>query len=98
MWAVNVLLVFLWIYSSSDYSVLEIESSYASYYTTGETLDYSYGALGTTALTMEISYSKAPNDITGYYDKNYDVKWSNVLESIFGSYKMLMGEKFKKES
>jgi hypothetical protein len=33
-----------------------------------------------------------------HYDEEYQVYWSNVLESIFGNYKMLMGEKYKKRS
>jgi len=35
---------------------------------------------------------------TVHYDEEYEVKWSVVLESVFGSYKMLMGEKYKKKS
>lgn len=33
-----------------------------------------------------------------YFDKEYKVNWSVVLESVFGSYKMLMGERYKKEN
>ena len=33
-----------------------------------------------------------------HYDEEYQVYWSNALESIFGNYKMLMGEKYKKRS
>jgi len=32
-----------------------------------------------------------------HFDKEYGVNWSNVLESVFGSYKMLMGEKYKRK-
>jgi len=34
---------------------------------------------------------------TVHFDKEYDVKWSVVLESVFENYKMLMGGKFKKK-
>jgi len=30
-----------------------------------------------------------------HFDEEYGVNWSVVLESVFGSYKMLMGEKYK---
>jgi hypothetical protein len=33
-----------------------------------------------------------------HFDKEYGVNWSVVLESVFGSYKMLMGEKYKRKS
>ena len=33
-----------------------------------------------------------------HFDKEYGVNWSVVLESVFGSYKMLMGEKYKKKN
>jgi len=60
------------IYSDSSlYTKLEVYQSYTTYYTTGETLDYSYGALGTAALTMEISTGKQPTDMAAYYNKNY---------------------------
>ena len=32
-----------------------------------------------------------------HFDKEYGVNWSVVLESVFGSYKMLMGEKYKRK-
>ena len=32
-----------------------------------------------------------------HFDKEYEVNWSVVLESVFGSYKLLMGGKFKKQ-
>jgi len=32
-----------------------------------------------------------------HFDKEYRVNWSVVLESVFGSYKMLMGEKYKRQ-
>jgi len=32
-----------------------------------------------------------------HFDEEYGVNWSVVLESVFGSYKMLMGEKYKKD-
>lgn len=33
-----------------------------------------------------------------HFDKEYGVNWSVVLESVFGSYKMLMGEKYKNKN
>lgn len=33
-----------------------------------------------------------------HFDKEYGVDWSVVLESVFGSYKMLMGERYKKKN
>jgi len=33
-----------------------------------------------------------------HFDKKYGVNWSVVLESVFGSYKMLMGEKYKRKN
>jgi len=33
-----------------------------------------------------------------HFDKEYGVNWSVVLESVFGSYKMLMGEKYKRKN
>ena len=31
-----------------------------------------------------------------HYDQEYKVHWSNVLESVFGNYKLLMGGKYRK--
>jgi hypothetical protein len=61
------------IYSdSSGYTNLQYGQSYADYPTNGETIDYSYGACGTDALTMEISNNKQPpaSQIQNYYQKN----------------------------
>lgn len=33
-----------------------------------------------------------------HFDKEYGVNWSVVLESVFGSYKILMGEKYKRKN
>lgn len=33
-----------------------------------------------------------------HFDEDYGVNWSVVLESVFGSYKMLMGEKYKRKN
>jgi hypothetical protein len=33
-----------------------------------------------------------------YYDQEYKVNWSDVLESVFGDYKLLMGGKYRKDS
>ena len=33
-----------------------------------------------------------------YYDQEYQVNWSDVLESVFGDYKLLMGGKYRKDS
>ena len=33
-----------------------------------------------------------------YYDKEYKVNWSAVMESVFGNYKLLMGGKYKPKS
>ncbi len=71
-------------YESSDYRRLDVMSSYASYYTTGETLDYSYGALGIASLTMEISYDKHPSDIIGYYNKNYNAMLTMIEYAGYG--------------
>jgi hypothetical protein len=56
--------------SSSTYSSLPVYSSYDSYPTCGETIDYLYGAGGTAIMTEEISIDKQPADMTGYYNKN----------------------------
>ena len=61
------------IYSaSSGYTNLQYRQSYADYPTNGETIDYSFGADGTDALTMEISNSKQPpaSQIQNYYQIN----------------------------
>jgi len=39
-----------------------------------------------------------PVDESIHFDKEYGVNWSVVLEAVFGSYKMLMGEKYKKKN
>ena len=58
--------------TSSGYSNLQYRQSYADYPTNGETIDYSYGADGSDALTMEISYSKQPpaSQIQYYFQNN----------------------------
>lgn len=33
-----------------------------------------------------------------HFDEEYGVNWSVVLESVFGSYKMLMGERYKRKN
>jgi hypothetical protein len=71
-------------FESSNYSRLDVMSSYQSYYTTGETLDYSYGAMGISALTMEISFDKSPSDITGYYNKNYNAMLTMIEYAGYG--------------
>jgi hypothetical protein len=61
------------IYSAtSGYTNLPSRQSYADYPTNGETIDYSYGALGTDALTVEISTNKQPpaNQIPYYFSVN----------------------------
>ena len=75
------------IYSySSDYTNLEYRQSYADYPTNGETIDYSYGACGTEALTMEISNSKQPpaSQIQNYYQKNVPAMLSMIKNAGFG--------------
>jgi len=42
-----------------------------------------------------VDHESVPESV--HFDKDYEVNWSVVLESVFGSYKMLMGEKFKKK-
>jgi hypothetical protein len=56
----------------SGYSSLQTRQSYADYPTNGETIDYSYGAAGTNALTMEISNNKQPpvSQIQLYFQNN----------------------------
>ncbi len=71
-------------YSASSYNRLEIESSYSSYFTTGETLDYSYGALGISSFTMEISFDKSPDNIAEYYDKNDDAMLEMIEYAGYG--------------
>jgi hypothetical protein len=69
----NALIQLASVYSiSSGYSNLQYRQSYADYPTNGETIDYSYGADGTDALTMEISNSKQPpnSQIQYYYLAN----------------------------
>ena len=56
--------------TNSTYTTLPVYSSYATYQTFGETIDYTYGCMGTTILTEEISINKQPSDVQGYYDKN----------------------------
>jgi len=45
-----------------------------------------------------VSVDGKPVDASLHFDKEYGVNWSVVLESIFGSYKMLMGEKYKRRN
>lgn len=33
-----------------------------------------------------------------YYDEEYKIDWSGVLEAVFGNYKLLMGGKYRKDS
>ncbi len=56
--------------SSSDYGLFEICQSNHDYPTTGETVDFAYGVMGTAALTMELSTQKQPSNPIGIYDKN----------------------------
>jgi len=58
--------------TSSGYTNLQVRQSYADYPTSGETIDYSYGADGTDALTMEISNNKQPpgSQIQYYFQNN----------------------------
>ena len=58
--------------SSSGYPNLQVRQSYADYPTNGETIDYSYGAGGAGALTMEISNNKQPpgSQIQYYFQNN----------------------------
>jgi len=44
-----------------------------------------------------VSVNNEPVPDSVHFDKEYEVNWSVVLESVFGNYKMLMGEKFKKK-
>ena len=72
--------------SSSGYSNLQYRQSYADYPTNGETIDYSYGAEGTSALTMEISNSKQPpsTQIQYYYQNNVPAMMAMMREAGYG--------------
>ncbi len=75
------------IYStSSGYTNLQYRQSYADYPTNGETIDYSYGADGTDALTMEISNSKQPpvTQIQYYYQNNVPSMIELIKNSGYG--------------
>jgi hypothetical protein len=56
-----------------------------------EKLQYLAGVLVST-----VNGESVPDSI--YYDEEYKVDWSRVLESVFGNYKLLMGGKYRKES
>ena len=56
--------------SASGYATLPNMQSYADYPTRGETIDMAYGAMGSSAATVELSMDKQPVDIAGYYAKN----------------------------
>lgn len=58
--------------STSEYGYFEICQSNHDYATTGETVDFAYGVMGTAALTMELSSNKQPNNPTSIYNKNQD--------------------------
>jgi hypothetical protein len=72
--------------ASSGYTNLQIGQSYADYPTNGETLDYSYGACGTDALTMEISNNKQPpaSQIQNYYQKNVPAMMAMIQNAGYG--------------
>jgi hypothetical protein len=75
------------IYSdSSGYPNLQYRTSYADYPTNGETIDYSYGADGTDALTVEISTSKQPpaSQIGYYYQNNYPSMMAMIRNAGYG--------------
>ena len=75
------------IYStSSGYTNLQYRQSYADYPTNGETIDYSYGADGTDALTMEISTSKQPptSQIQYYYQNNVPAMIEMIKNAGYG--------------
>jgi hypothetical protein len=75
------------IYSaSSGYTNLQYGQSYADYPTNGETIDYSYGACGTDALTMEISANKQPpaSQIQNYYQKNVPAMIAMIQRAGYG--------------
>ena len=69
---------------TSGYDNLDVMQSYASYYTTGETLDYAYGALGISSMTEEISFDKQPSDITGFYNKNVNAMLKMIEYTGYG--------------
>lgn len=47
-------------------------------------------------LVTQVNGESVPESV--YYDKEYDINWSIVMETVLGDYKMLMGEKYKKKS
>ncbi len=58
---------------AADYGSMRIVQSYNDFQTTGETIEWTYGASGTLTLTMEISVEKnTPNEIMSYYNKNVE--------------------------
>lgn len=67
--------------ASSGYGYFEICQSNHDYPTTGETVDYSYGVMGTAALTMELSTNKQPYDPVAIYNKNRDAMLEMVNAS-----------------
>jgi predicted deacylase len=75
------------IYSdSSGYPNLQYRQSWADYPTNGETIDYSYGADGTDALTMEISNNKQPSasQIQYYYQANVPSMLAMIRNAGYG--------------
>ena len=81
------------IYSNtSGYANLQYRQSFADYPTNGETIDYSYGADGTDALTMEISNSKQPpaTQIQYYYQNNVPSMIAMIKNAGYGIEGMVM--------
>ena len=72
--------------TSSGYPNLQYRQSYADYPTNGETIDYSYGADGTDALTMEISNNKQPpsSQIQYYYQNNVPAMIEMIKNAGYG--------------
>ncbi len=69
---------------AAGYGSMRIVQSYHDYQTTGETIEWTYGAAGTLTITMEISVNKAPSDIMGYYNKNVEAMKTMIEYAGYG--------------
>lgn len=69
---------------AADYGSIRTLQSYNDYVTTGETIEFAYGAMGIAINTMEISTNKQPSNPEGVYDQNRDAMIAAIEHAGYG--------------
>jgi hypothetical protein len=70
--------------NAADYGSIRTLQSYNDYVTTGETIEFAYGAMGIAINTMEISTNKQPSNPDGVYDQNRDAMIAAIEHAGYG--------------